>query len=131
MFYWIVTRPGLVWVVSAAEVMWAIHHRVQPAHLLPISIAAVNMFGQLGGLLGPSTLGILHDYFSPPCPQKHELGGLLSILNLPSGANPLVLLYGSSLLAFVLLGFAALRLGLASKTEGRAPPRDGGGPALL
>ena len=44
---------------------------------------------------------------------------------------PLVLLYGSSLLAFVLLGFAALRLGLASETEGRAPPRDGGGPALL
>ena len=141
-FYWIVTRLGLVWVVSAAEVMWAIHHRVQPAHLLPISIAAVNMFGQLGGLLGPSTLGILHDYFSPPCPQKHELGGLLSILNLghqaPTPAScaaqwgwPLVLLYGSSLLAFVLLGFAALRLGLASETEGRAPPRDGGGPALL
>ncbi|EOD26103.1 hypothetical protein EMIHUDRAFT_237125 [Emiliania huxleyi CCMP1516] len=60
---------GLVSLVAAADVavqtavpvFWALHMGGLPAPLAPASIAVVNSVGNLGGFLGPSLVGTVHD----------------------------------------------------------------------
>ena len=40
---------------------WAIHHSTQPASEASVSIALVNALGNLGGFIGPTLVGSLHD----------------------------------------------------------------------
>ena len=46
---------------SVVPLFWAMHHATQPAADAACSIALVNAIGNLGGFIGPSLLGALHD----------------------------------------------------------------------
>ena len=46
---------------------WSLHHASQPVPLKPCSIALVNAVGNLGGFVGPTVLGAMHDRLGPPC----------------------------------------------------------------
>ena len=52
----------------AIPTFWSLHHASQPRHLISCSIALVNSIGNLGGFLGPSVLGAMHD-----APQRVDL----------------------------------------------------------
>jgi len=51
----------------SAGPFWALHHASQPAELRAVSVPLVNSIGNLGGFVGPYTLGALHA-LGPGCP---------------------------------------------------------------
>ena len=61
--------PSLLLLVVGADVatqaaiplFWAMHHATQPQSDVACSIALVNSIGNLGGFIGPSILGGMHD----------------------------------------------------------------------
>ena len=116
LLYWVLASFVIVWIVESDGVLWALHHRHQPAELLPISIAVINTFGQLGGLLGPYLFGLLHDSsqacpaVTPSCPAEW-------------GA-PLVVLYGGTFALTTATGLAALALGFARDEPAVEPAPD-------
>ena len=81
----------LIALLAAADILaqcaiptfWSLHHASQPRHLIPCSIALVNSIGNLGGFLGPSVLGAMHDapyWGGPRCEpaQQRASGGACS-----------------------------------------------------
>ena len=81
----------LITLLAAADIVaqcaiptfWSLHHASQRKHLIPCSIALVNSIGNLGGFLGPSVLGAMHDapyWGGPRCEpaQQRANGGACS-----------------------------------------------------
>ena len=66
-FLFVMAQLVLVWLVQSPGVFWAQHVKNTPSDILPISIAFINTFGQVGGLVGPLVFGLIHDGLPPTC----------------------------------------------------------------
>ena len=68
-------------------IVYSMHASVTPPELRPLSIAFVNMLGNLGGLLGPSLLGIAHDFLGPFCAEPPPANASVSNASARAGGG--------------------------------------------
>jgi len=125
-FYLVVVYGVLTWIITTGGPFWALHHRHQPAALLPLSIATVNMCGQVGGLIGPMAFGLVHDSLGVrmPCLPLQMAASASAPAEEASCATqwalPVLMLHGTSLTFYAATGVAALILGIGVDPKPRA-----------
>lgn len=89
---------------------WSIHAEVTPAALQPVSVAFVNMVGNLGGFMGPVLLGVFHDQLGPFCDGGRTHAGKASCpMQYAWGLTTLALIFATASLCSYRW---AIRLGL-------------------
>ncbi len=105
----------------AIPVLWSLHHTSVPRQLHGVSIALVNSVGNLGGFVGPSALGWIHDYTSASaCPRHARAAGVGCIARWAPGVATLGVL---SALITLMTGRQVQRLLVGTgRPRGARPP---------